>query len=105
MIVLAPIRSSACWTRPWSSSWTATRSAPRTRSSQSKDALASLKVRQGKTVWVMPATLRGHVLVLLDEWERRRRRAAERAELPREVGLVGEAVLGGEAGERHRPEP
>lgn len=41
----------------------------------------------------------------MDEWERRRRDAGERAELAGEVGLVGEPVLGGEAGQRHRAEP
>jgi len=53
----------------------------------------------------MPATLRRRGLLVLDEWERTGRDARQRAELPRQVRLVSEAVVGGQAGERHAADP
>src|SRR5829696_3972390 len=55
----------------------------------------------GKTVCDMPATLRRSGAGVLHVWERRRRRARERRELPRQMGLIGVAALRGETCERH----
>lgn len=63
------------------------------------------KVRHGRTVCVMPGTLSRHGVLVLKEWERRGRDACQRAKLPRQVRLVGEAVVGGHARERHAPDP
>src|SRR5690242_2379737 len=105
MTRLSPIRISAWLTRPSSSAYTATRSAPSARSRKAIDASASRKVMQGKTVCGMARTLRRGARRVLKEWERRRRPSGELGELAREVRLVGVAAVGGQAGQRRAAEP